>query len=264
MAFLDDLKKEAEQHKQHAAMEAHKKTAEVTQNFLLVQSRFKNILAYLVDLVKQLNVVDLKVVRSYYIDGFGLIDNFVQEEYAVKAEYFTIDQKEFIEFIQVRFRCSTDTAISFEKKPHAAIELQRKYLWENGLKHQCSEFKNDKGVVDRAIFQVDSHIPVTIKFSADFENAKIILSLKNFNGLTSNEFIYDADEINDALFDEFAKYLVERPNNFNKMGRYQNRSPNSTIPLTKRVDEVEYVKLDPETEKEKKPGLIDSIKSFLS
>jgi hypothetical protein len=270
MAFLDDLKKEAEQHKQHAAIEAHKKTAEVTQNFLLAQSKFKIILAYLDDLVNQLNVIDLRVTRPYFIDGFGLIENFRQEDYAVKAERIAIEQKEFINFIQLRFKCSTDTAISFEKKSHAAIELQRKYLWENGLKHQCTEYKNDKGIVDRATFHVDSQIPVAIKFSADFENAKFTLSLKNLNGLTSNEFNYDADEITDALLDEFGKYLVDRPNSFKNMGRYQARKTASPPPVTKRPDEVEYVKLDPETEQElekqgnKKPGLLDSIKSFLS
>lgn len=269
MAFLDDLKKEAELRKQQEARESHAKTVQVTQNFLLVQSKFKQIQGFLDDLSNQLNVVDMNVVRPYYIDGFGLIEDFRQEDYAVKVEKMAIDQKEFTNFITLRFKCTTATDIRFEKNSAAAIDLQKAYLWENNLKHRCTEYKNDKGVVARALFSVESQIPITLKISADFENARLVWTLKNFNGLTSNEFVFDTDEITESLLDEFAKYLVERPNDFKNMGRRQARQPLSKAVVGRRPDETDYPKLDPKIEeelekKQAKKGLFGSIKSLLS
>ena len=269
MAFLDDLKKEAELRKQQEARESHAKIVQITQKFLLVQSKFKQLQGFLEDLSNQLNVVDMNVVRPYYIDGFGLIEDFRQEDYVVKVEKMVIDQKEFTNSVTLRFKCTTATDISFEKNSAAAIDLQKSYLWENNLKHKCTEYKNDKGIVARALFTVDSQIPITLKISADFENARLVWTLKNFNGLTSNEFIFDADEITEALLDEFAKYLVERPNDFKNMGRHQAKQPPAKVVVGKRPDETDYLKLDPKLEeelekKQAKKGLFGSIKSLLS
>jgi len=269
MAFLDDLKKEAEQRKQLEAREAHNKTVQVTQNFLLVQSKLKQIQAFLDDLATQLNVLNMDVIRSYYIDGFGLVEDFRQEDYAVKVEKMAIDQKEFINSITLRFKCSTGQIMSFEKNSFAAIDMQKTYLWENGLRHKCTEYKNDKGVVDRAQFVVESHIPINLKITADFEHARLFWLLKNFNGLTSNEFVYDADEITESLLDEFAKYLVERPNDFKNMGSHHAKQPQGKVVVGRRPDETDYPKLDPRIEeelekKQAKKGLFGSIKSLLS
>jgi hypothetical protein len=269
MAFLDDLKKEAELRKQQAARESHNKTIQVTRNFLLVQSGFKQIKRFLDDLASQLNVVNMEVIRPYYIDGFGLVEDFRQEDYAVKVEKMAIDQKEFVNSITLRFKCSTGKVLSFEKSSFAAIDMEKTYLWENGLKHKCTEYKNDKGIVDRAQFVVESQIPINLKITADFEHARLFWLLKNFNGLTSNDFVYDADEIDEALLNEFAKYLVERPNDFKNMGRHQARQPPAKAVAGRRPDETDYPRLDPRLEeelekKQTRKGLFSSIKSLLS
>jgi hypothetical protein len=128
--------------------------------------------------------------------------------------------------------------------------------------------------VDRATFTVVNEIPVHIKFAADFEQARVFLSMKNFNGLTVNEFTYDADEINENLLDEFAKYLVGKPSAFIEMGRHQQALRQKVA--GRRVNaEPAYAKLDPEhaarldaeaegVPKERKKGLLGSLKSLLS
>jgi hypothetical protein len=247
---------------------------EVTQSFLLVQSRLKMILAYLQELVKHLNTISANTTRSYFIDGFGTIDDFRPERFVVNSDRFSIDEKEFIKAIMLRFACRTDREIVIEKNVSSMIEMQRQYLWQANLKFQCTEFKNPKGLVDRASFNVVSEIPVHIKFAADFEQAKVFLSLKNFNGLTVNEFTYDADEIDEQLLDEFAKYLVGKPNKFMEVGRHQQALRQKVV--ARRADaEPSYAQLDPEhaarldaetdgAPMERKKGLFGSLKSLLS
>lgn len=272
MAFLDELKKEALALKEAEQSLTQARVMEVTQSFLLVQMKLKATLHYLQELVKALNMV-AQAPRSYYIDGLGTIDDFKPEKFVVNSERLTIDQKEFINAIELRFTCKTDREIVIEKNLPAMIEMQREYLWKANLKFQCTEFKNEKGFVDRASFKVTSDLPVFIKFTSDFEKGQIYLSMKNFNGLTVNEFTYDAGEVNDGFLDEFAKYLVGKPNGFIDLGRYQ-QALRQKVAVKRAASEVEYAQLDPHTEaklekagkgsKDGKKGLLSSIKSLMS
>lgn len=274
MAFLDELKKEAQALKEQEQNLTQARALEVTQSFLLVQSKLKMIQLYLQELVRNLNLVPLAPAKTYYIDGFGNIDDFRPEKYVVNTDRISINQKEFIKILYLRFACRTEREIVIEKNIPSMIEMQRQYLWQANLKFQCTEFKNAKGLVDRATFAVVSEIPVHIKFAADFEQARIFLSIKNFNGLTVNEFTYDADEIDENMLDEFAKYLVGKPSTFMDIGRHQQAlrqkvtgRRTSAEPAYAKLDPEHAARLDAEAEghpKERKKGLLGSIKSLLS
>ncbi|MEN6586356.1 MAG: hypothetical protein ABFE02_09980 [Sulfuricella sp.] len=274
MAFLDELKKEADALKEQEQNLTQARAMEVTQSFLLVQSRLRAILLYLQELVKHLNTVSASTTRTYYIDGFGTIDDFRPERFVVNTDRFHVDEKEFIKVIYLRFSCKTGQKIVIEKNSPSLIEMERQYLWQANVKFQCTEFKNEKGHVDRATFDVVNEIPVHIKFSADFENAKIFLAIKNLNGLTVNEFTFDADEVDETLLDEFAKYLIGKPTNFVELGRHQ-QAIKQKIAVKRANPEAAYAKLDPsaaakldagaEGEKSKgKKGLFGALKSLLS
>lgn len=275
MAFLDELKKEADALKEQEQNLTQARTLEVTQSFLLVQSKLKLTLLYLQELVKHLNTVATNAPsRTYYIDGFGTIDDFRPEKFVVNSDRFNIDEKEFIKVIYLRFVCKTGQEIVIEKNSPSLIEMERQYLWQANLKFQCTEFKNEKGHVDRASFKVVNEIPVHIKFTADFEKSKLYLSMKNFNGLTVNEYTYDADEVDDKMLDEFAKYLVGKPGSFIELGRHQ-QAMRQKVAVKRANPETAYAKLDSQAEAkleadaggEKaagKKGLFGSLKSLLS
>lgn len=221
MAFLDDLKKQAELQRQQEQTQTQSKLVAVSQNFLAVQTKYKEIQRYLQDLVNQLNVLNMDNPRSYFIEGFGLIDNFRARDYALSIDSIRIGQKDFINALVLRFKCVTDKAISIERTTPQQIDNQKDYLWQNNLKYQCTEFKNERGLVTRAVFTVASEVPVTAKFSADFESAKITLQFKNLNGFTVSEFIYNADEITQEVLDEFAKFLLDQPHKLRELGVHQ-------------------------------------------
>jgi hypothetical protein len=260
MAFLDDLKKEAEAKRLKEQSETQSKLVAVSQNFLLVQTKYRDILRYLQEFANQLNVMDLGVKRSYFIEGVGVIDNFQPKDYGVSVDSIRISQKDFVNTINFRFRCTTDKDISL-------IDMQKDYLWQNNVKYECTEYKNERGLVNRAIFKVSSEIPVSVKFTADFENARINLLIKNLNGLTVNEFTYDANEIDQKFMDELAKYLLDKPNTFRSLGEHQQRLQNITK-TAKKDPESTYVNLDQKDHeeldsKDEKKGFFDRFRSML-
>lgn len=221
MAFLDELKKEAEAQKLQEQTQTQSKLAAVSQNFLLVQHKYKEMHHYLRELVNQLNVLNQDIKRTYTIEGFGQIEDFRPCDYALNIDSIRIGQKDFANTIVFRFKCRTEKDISIERNVPSQIENLKEHFWQCNLKYQCTEFKNDRGLVARAIFKVTNEIPVTFRFSADFETAKILLQVKNFTGLTVNEYVYEAKELTAEFLEEMAKYVLEKPNKFLQLGRHQ-------------------------------------------
>lgn len=221
MAFLDELKKQAELKRLEEETQTQSKLAAVSQNFIAVQSKYKEIQRYLQELVNQLNVLDPDIRRPYFIEGFGLVDDFRPRDFALSIDSIRINERDFINSLVLRFKCVSEREIVIERDTPHTIEHLKDYFWRNNLKYQCTEYRNDRGLVVRAVFRVASEIPVTAKFSADFERARITLQIKNLNGLTVNEFVYEAAEIDQALLDEFAKFLLDKPNRLREMGMHQ-------------------------------------------
>ena len=266
MAFLDDLKKEAEAQKRQEQLQTQSKLVAVSQNFLLVQKKYKEIHRYLLELVNQLNVLNLDLKRAYYIESFGMIDDFRPRDYALSVDSIRIGQKDFANTLVLRFKCATEKTISVERNVPSQIENLKEYLWHNNLKYQCTEYKNERGIVARAIFNITNEIPIAVRFSADFENAKIFLQMKNFGGLTVNEYRYDADEVNSDLLDEMAKYLIDKPNQFRDLGRHQQSMRESTR-QARQARDVRYAHAPAvveDEEEEKSGGFFDRLKSILT
>ena len=266
MAFLDDLKKEAESQKQQEMLQTQSKLVAVSQNFLLVQKKYREIHHYLLELVNQLNVLNLDLERAYYLEGAGMIDNFRARDYALSIDSIRIGQKDFANTLVLRFKCVTDKGITVERNVPTQIDNLKEYLWQNNLKYQCTEYKNERGLVSRAVFNISSEIPISVRFSADFENAKIFLQMKNFGGLTVNEYIYDADEVGSDLLDEMAKFLIDKPNKFRDLGRHQQSMREFTRQArqTKDVNYAQGPASAAEEEEEKSGGFFDRLKSILS
>lgn len=269
MAFLDDLKKEAEAQKLQEQTQTQSKLAAVSRNFLLVQTKLKEIQHYLRELADQLNVLSQDIKRTYTIEGFGTIDDFRPRDYALSIDSIRIGQKDFANTLIFRFKCATEKNISFERHMPNQIDSLKEVLWQNNLKYQCSEFKNDRGIVARAIFTVSNEIPVTFRFTADFENAKIFLQVKNFNGLTVNDYAYDANEMTTDFLDELAKYILEKPSKFTELGRHQQAKRENARQVQKQKEAIKeaiykQAPVESEPEQVKDGGFFNRLKSMLS
>lgn len=255
MNFLDELKKEAEERKQQEARDTQSKLSALGQNFMRLQAKLREINDYLDELVKQLNVVKPVVLRSYYIEGLGSLDKLNQKDYALNKTQKSIDGKDFIDTITLRFKCAADRALTGEKNTPSLIAAMREYLWDYNIKFEVQEMKNQRGFVERAVFRVPCEVPVSLTFSSDLEKSIIKIRAKNLERFSEATFIYDLDEINEKLLDEFSKVLIGRPNNFRQLGKRQ--SPSRT-PLTKTsILDTQYKTDEPGGKK----GLLGSIKN---
>lgn len=267
MSFLEDLRRKAEASKVQSALEEQAEINALSQNFLLVQGKLREAAAYLTQLAEHLNVLQHKINRNYFVDGYGLLQNLSQREYAVSMEKITIDQKDFINLINLRFKCATPEPLAVEKVGVPLISSYKDYLWKNNLKYECTEYRDAKGQIARAMFSLAGEIQVHVTLSASFEDAVLTLTVRNFNGFTAEKFVYGVNELNVKLLDEFAKYLVEQPNELRYLGVEQQRKLAALS--TKKTISFDYPTLSAEqlaelARKEKKSGLLDSLKTIIT
>lgn len=267
MSFLEDLRKKAEASKIESALEEQAEINALSQNFLLVQRKLREAAAYLTQLAEHLSVLQHKINRNYFIDGCGLLQNLSQRDYAVSMEKITIDQKDFINLINLRFKCATLEPLAVEKVGVPLISSYKDYLWKNNLKYDCTEYRDTKGQIARAMFSLAGEIQVHVTLSASFEDAVLTLTVRNFNGFTAEKFVYGADELNAKLLDEFAKYLIEQPNELRYLGAEQQRKLAALS--TKKTISFDYPTFSAEqlaelARKEKKAGLLDSLKTIIT
>ena len=218
MSFLDDLKQEVDAKKQIDFESTQTRMHIEELRMAMVEEKLREMYRYLNDLAKQLNDLKLPLYRSYYIEGIGQDIKLLQGDYRVSIKNVTIDHKDHLKDVLFTFKCSADKTHTIEKDTPATIERQRDYLWGSGIKFEYSEFKNERGYVYRGVFTVPAIVPVVFQISGDFAAANIAITSKNFNMLVTSEYVYDPASINGAFLDEFAKFLLDKPNTFAKLG----------------------------------------------
>ncbi len=245
MGILDDLKKEAEAVKQRQLDETHSRLQQASQNFVLVQSKLTQIFRFLNELTNQLNVLKPTVARSYYLSGFGSLEGMLQSDYAVTTKNFTLDNRDFIKEVHFRFKCATDKTLQVEKETPPVIEQFRDALWRSNIKFECQEFPNARGYVEKALFTLSSSILVNFVISGDHEQGRIKFSARNFAMFGEVEYLFDAEEVNEALLDEFARLILDKSAAFRTQGRHQQ----AKLEARRAMEETQYrIEDDPSPE----------------
>ncbi len=218
MGLLDDLKRQADslRQKQQVTQE------EISQNLLLAHAKLKDALHYLIELFNSLNVIKPVVPRYYYLEGgVSKLEDLLQCDYNVNGRRLTLDHKDYIEAIVLRFRCIADDTLILEKESEPMVKRLREHLWANNVKFDLREIRNERGYVERGIFTIFCDVPVVVTIAADLENAQIKIVTKNLEKLGEYAYTYDFDEFGPEILEELAKVIIAKPNTFRTLGKHQ-------------------------------------------
>jgi hypothetical protein len=266
MGLLDDLKQQADTLRQKQQVTQ----AELNQNLQLAHAALKDGLHYLVDLFNSLNVIKPVVTRYYYLEGGATkLENLLQCDYNCNGRRLTVDHRDYIEAIVLRFRCLAPGQITIEKVSDPMVQRLRDHLWTHALKFDVNEVRNERGYIERGQFTVKCEVPVTITISADLENAMIKINCKNLEKLGEYTYSYDFDEFGKDVLEELGKVIIAKPNTFRTTGRRQEAMATTTNLRAAR----EAVAARPEPPSPAAPatdaatdqnkGLMDNLKSLL-
>lgn len=258
MGLLDDLKQEAESRKRqlrtsHAARD---------QNRQAIHVALREASRYLSELADSLNVLKPQVPRHFYIDGATRLDQLMQCDYKARDRRNTVDNQDYLEEASLLFRCVGSRNQTIEKQSLAAIKNLRDYLWGYNFRFECQEIKNDRGLVERAVFTVLAEVPASVVFTGDWETGHIRLTLKNLETIGEVNYLYDANEVGRDLLEELTKLLLAKPNQLRKLGRHQEMI--RTAPRVTTAEPQYPTPPEPsDARRDAGSGLLDNLKSLL-
>lgn len=260
MGLLDDLRLQADSLRQKQQISQE----EISQNLLLAHAKLKDALHYWIELFSSLNVIKPSITReTYYLEGAATrLANLHQSDYNVNGRRMTIDHKEYIEAVVLRFRCASDEKIVIEKRPEPVVQRMREHLWAHNLKFDLKEIRTERGYVERGIFTIACEVPVVVTMIGDLENAGVKIIAKNLEKFGEYTYVYDFDEFGKEVLEELGKVILAKPNRFRIVGRYQeSMRATGTRPLSA---DPEYVREAPtEVSDDPTKSFFGSIKSLL-
>ena len=217
MGLLDDLKQQADSLNQRDLSGQERRGA----NSKIEHAKLKEVFLYLSELAKSLNAVKPKVERNFYVESTTKLSNLIQGDYSVRDERKSVDYVDYLQQVAFQFRSCGSQNVVLEKQSPETIKRTRDYLWGYKLKFECKEIKNDRHLVERAVFTIMSDVPGVAAFTGDWDTGKIKLTLSNVETLGTVDYIYDPAEINQGVLEELAKLVLGKPNNLRTMGSYQ-------------------------------------------
>ena len=260
MGLLDDLKQQAESRKQ----EEQTNQAQRTQNLQAVNATLREAFHYFTELSNSLNVLKPEVARSFYLEGTTKLDNLMQCNYRVRDRRKIVDQRDYFEEVTLRFSWAGSQPIKIEKQSPMSIQRLRDALGGYGLRFECREIKNDRGLVESAVFTIEPEVIASAMLTGNWDTGNIRLSLKNIDLLGTIDYQYDPTEVDYPLFEELAKLLLGKPNNLRNLGKYQEMI-RTTPRLRSTIADVQYPSVEQPSAPESgsKSGLLDNLKSLL-
>ena len=212
MGLLDDLKKQAELVKTQQLSQQSLRE----DNLRLVEEKMKQTFGYLNDLLKQLAVLKPVNPLVFSLPGLGDFKDLGFAESFIDYRRKRVNDREYFDVISFYIKWGSGQTILIDRDMPAAALKVRDALFAYGLKFQEEEVRGQRGTAAIWRFTVNSNIVTDIVIRADHDQGGLIITGKNLERLGNDAFAIPANDVNEALLEEFAKILLGRPGGFRK------------------------------------------------
>jgi hypothetical protein len=263
VGLLDDLKKQAETLKAQDT----DKTESLRASAVAVDHALRRTFLYLNDLGKQLNAIQMPCPFTFKIPNVADVNGLIAKDFFVDFRSKHFIDKDYYGEVHVAYRAFSDKVLTVKKGPDD-MEKFRDFLWQSNIEHKSEQYRNERKVITHEVFRINCEFRIQAKIDGDHESGKLKIVTKNVGGFEMDIFNLLATEMNDKAVEEFAKYMIGRPNEWGELVKRSSlNTRTATIPpRTQPKAEPKYiVQKEPEKapEEEKKGGLFGSIKSVL-
>lgn len=217
MGLLEQLKQQADAVQMNQRMSQEERVQKLRQ----AHAHMNQALHYWLEFFKALNVLKPPIRRRYFIEGTSTLEDLVQCDYNVNSRRITVDHHDYIDSIELRFRCVSNEKLTIEKESNVVVTRLREHLWQHGLKFEAREIRREGAYVERGIFTIFGDVTARLTIASDVDHGVIKLTVRNLERLGEYTYVYDYDEFSPELFEQIGNAILAQPNQLRRIGRHQ-------------------------------------------
>jgi hypothetical protein len=214
MGLLDDLKRQADTLRTQTSLQ----TSLREENIRAVDEAMHKTFLYLMDLLKQLAVIQPVNPIAFALPGVGEIRNLRYQDSFIDARKKKIGDRDVYDYTRFWIKWSSPTTLSAERTMPAEIKKVRELLLSSNIKFAEEEVKKD-GSLQKVVFKLTAAIQAEFELAADHENRRLAFYGKNALRLAMDDFAVPADEVSETVLEELAKLLLGHPSEFGRKYR---------------------------------------------
>jgi hypothetical protein len=215
MGLLDDLKRQADLQRTQTSLQRSMRE----ENVRAVDEAMHRAFMYLQDLFKQLAVLIPVNPVVYAMRGIGEFRDLRYADFFIDARKKKIGERDVYDYTDFWVKWTAPSPLLFTREMPHEIAKARELLRNANIKFTEEEKKVPGGPVLNVKFVVPAAITVDFTMRADHDQRRVLFYGKNALQLGIDDFVVPADELTEAMVEEFAKVLIGQPSEFTRRYR---------------------------------------------
>ncbi len=212
MGILNQLRDQADQKKANALSqkEREEQLEKIYQTKVL--PKMQHIFQFMKELVEHLNFLEHAIKVENYSCRYPQLGALTQTNYKINTDGFTgfVDPRQLMQ-VNVSFQCIGDGEFFIKRKGKLAIDQEINFLHDKQIKFKWNPAQNFNDTVNIKVYK---HFPVSFRFEVDYDQSQITFQIKNHTEFDSYTKIFQPHEVNDALLDEIARFMLRKDCDF--------------------------------------------------
>lgn len=174
---------------------------------------------YFTELAEQLNSLKPVYSKPYPLLRVAELTDLVWQDTA-RTNCFT--RKPETEYNKIFDKVTLEYSYANRKEVQVVCEyhvheMTKRMLEEEGIPFRMTREKNDRGLLDKAVFFIPSEVKAKLVFSCNDESGKLLLSARNVERFGIVEFEFDIETLNQALLDQLTLMILGERHSVGKL-----------------------------------------------
>ncbi len=215
MGFLDQLKSQASSLQKQQLEQSQ----QISANADLVDAKLRQAFSYLNDLCKQLDVIKPASVYVFELHGIGKFDGLMLGDFFADYRRKPFHDREVFDVVTLQYKQASTAALALKKDMPQLIQQCEDTLWRHNLKFTRHDVRDENGKNRWCEFTVPCSVITETSIRGDYEQAKLLFKLKNFERFETVDIAFDAATFSETQLEDFARLIVGEPNRFLAQGQ---------------------------------------------
>ncbi len=213
-SLLSQLRQQAESRIQESASQSRQQS-ELAQ---MMDEGLRRVFDFFHEFIQQLNIIQPTVARTYSLPGLAEFSGLVWQKGFVDYRTRPYSAGTVFDVVAISFQLKTSRHVYIERDG-PAVESLRKILIDSGVVFSCEEKRNNRQMVEKAVFSLAPEVKTTVRWKADFEKGGVVLETRNLERFGDIRYFVPMESLTQAMLDEFGRLVLGQGHRFREFTR---------------------------------------------